>query len=161
MLSEKKGMSKTFIAVICVIVILIAAYLIFSSGSSTGSAVQNTNAGASQQTPQSGMVKLSDSQYANYAYLISTDPLSADAQQAITGFNIQKTSNPDGSTTYNLVAVNPEYQNQTYTIQQGQSLYFIERSLGDDSNGADNFPGDDMALVVDSNGYIVSGPGPA
>lgn len=117
---------------------------------STGSVVSGNS--------NSNETKLSDSPYANYAYLISSDPLSADAQQAISGFNINKQTNSDGTTTINLIALNPEYQNQTYTLQPGQSLYFIERSMGDDGNGTENFLGDDHAIIVDSNGYIIQGP---
>jgi hypothetical protein len=66
--------------------------------------------------------------------------------------------NSDGTTTYNLIALNSEYQNQSYTLQSGQSLYFIERSMGDDGNGSENFLGDDHAVIVDSSGYIIQGP---
>ena len=157
MQKDKRGISK-FIAIIIVVVIVIAlAFFIFGNngtGNATSNTIQNT------QNTETGKTKLSDSQYASYAYLISTETLSSDAQTATTGFNIKKTENSDGSTTYDLIAVNPEYQTQEYTIQPNQQLYFIERSLGDDQNG-EGFLGDDMAIVVDSNGYIVSGPGPA
>lgn len=164
MYSSKKGMSKILGVTIAVVIIIAAALAVFGWGRTTANVVSNpsSNSPASQQnSAQPAMTKLSDSQYANYAYLISTDTLSSDAQMAVTGFNIQKASNSDGSVTYSLVAVNPEYQTQTYTLKSGQSLYFIERNLGDDAGGVENFPGDDMAVVVDANGYIVSGPGSA
>lgn len=163
---SKKGMSTIIWTLIIVVVAAVVAIAVFGPGKASSNTVANTqntqnSQQSSQQTSSNQGTKLSDSQYANAAYLISTDTLSADAQTAITGFNIQKTSNSDGSTTYNLIAINPEYQTQSYTIQPGQSLYFIENNLGDDSTGAENFPGDDMAIVVDANGFIVSGPGPA
>ncbi|HTY44351.1 MAG TPA: hypothetical protein VMC80_03845 [Patescibacteria group bacterium] len=149
---NKKGL-KFFgglLAVLIVLAIVIGGWLILSRGNSSSTA--NAVAGSSNET------KLSDSPYANYAYLISSDTLSPEAQQAITGFQINKAANSDGTTTYNLIASNPEYQNQSYTLQPGQSLYFIERSLGDDNDGTEGFLGDDHAIIVDSNGYIVQGP---
>jgi zona occludens toxin (predicted ATPase) len=104
--------------------------------------------------PAPAAVKFSDSQYAAYAHLISGDTLDAAAQSATSGFNIQKTSNADGTTTIALSSTNPEYQNQTYTLQSGEQLYFIERNPGDD-NGGEGALGDDTAIVVDANGYIV------
>ena len=132
--------------------------VIYSPGKSNANAVNTNSQNQSSQSNQGTL--FADSQYANYAYLISGDTLSSDAQTALTGFDLKKTDNADGSTTYDLVATNPEYQTQEYTIQPGQSLYFLEGSLGDDSGG-EHMLGDDAAIIVDSNGYIVSGPGPA
>jgi len=104
--------------------------------------------------PASSGTKLTDSQYANNAYLISGDSLDATAQAATSGFSIQKTSNPDNTTTISLTSTNPGYTNQTYTLQAGQQLYFIEQNSGDDGTG-DAFIGDDRAIIVDAQGYIV------
>jgi hypothetical protein len=149
---EKKGLKPLGISLIALLIIalIIIGFVIFSNKPPVTS-----NTIASGNTNET---KLSDSPYANYAYLISTTPLSSDAQQAISGFSINEQTNSDGTTTLNLIALNPEYQNQSYTLKSGQSLYFIERSLGDDGNGAENFLGDDHAIIVDSNGYIVQGP---
>lgn len=105
--------------------------------------------------PEAGRTKLSDSRDANNAYLISGDTLDAATQRAISGFSIQKTPNADGTTTISLTSSNPEYQNQSYTLQSGEQLYFIERSLGDDSNNEEGALGDDSAIIVDAQGYIV------
>ena len=117
----------------------------------------NTNnpAPANQNTATQ---KLSDSRYANNAYLISGDALDAAAQQAISGFNIDKTTNADGTTTFRLSSSNPEYQNQSYTLQPGQKLYFIEANLGDDGNNNEGFLGDDKALITDADGNIIQMP---
>ena len=104
-------------------------------------------------------VKLADSRFAPNAYLISGDTLDAAAQQATSGFTIQKTANADGTTTISLSSSNPEYQNQTYTLQPGQKLYFIETALGDDNNNQENNLGDDRALITDADGNIIQMPG--
>lgn len=123
---------------------------------STGAAQTVGAASAGSGTAQK--VKFSDTPYAATAYLISGATLDTAAQQAISGFTMVKTIQADGTTTIDLTSSNPEYQNQTYTLQKGDSLYFIERMLGDDAPGTpgqDLNLGDDMAIVVDSNGYVV------
>ncbi len=157
---EKKGLKPlgiSLIALLAISLIIVGIVLFSSHPNSTGNIIAgSTNSVASgQNTSNTNLVKLADTPYANSAYLISSNTLSPEAQQAISGFNINKQTNSDGTTTINLVAINPEYQNQSYTLQSGQSLYFIETSWGDDGNGSENFLGDDHAVVVDSNGYIV------
>jgi hypothetical protein len=86
--------------------------------------------------------------------LISGATLDAAAVNVTSDFDIKKTVNSDGTTTIVLSSTNPEYSTQTYTLQSGEQLYFIERNLGDDSNIDANL-GDDMAIKVDAQGYIV------
>jgi len=114
-----------------------------------------TTTTTSTTASEAGRTKLSDSPNANNAYLISGDSLNDAAKTATSGFNIQKTSNPDGTTTISLTSSNPEYKDQSYTLQSGEQLYFIERALGDDSGNQEGNLGDDMAIVVDAQGYIV------
>jgi len=90
-----------------------------------------------------------------YAHLISGDQLSADAQEAISGFSWNRTMDADGTVHVTLKALSPNYSDQSYTLQSGQSLYFIERSLGDDTHDNDGTLSDDTAVVVDANGYVV------
>jgi len=151
-------MQKKKAAVLSVVsVVAVAAIAMIIVFSLNGHAVQNPGSqnGANSET------LFSSSQFYQYAYQIFPGVLSPSAREAITGFNLDLKNNPDGSTTINLVATNPEYKNQTYTVQQGQKLYFIERSLRDDSGGEEKFLGDDMAVVVNSAGYIVQGPNSA
>ena len=152
---KKKGAKALgiILGILIVVALIIVGAVIFSHHpSSTGNVVSN---------PGSSGVLFADSPYANFAYLLSSSSLSPEAQQALTGFNVEKHANSDGSITYDLVAINPEYQNQSYTLKPGQSLYFIESSFGDDATGSENFLADDSAIVVDSGGYIVQGPGTA
>ena len=138
--------------------LLLAIILVVAGCSSNTSNTTNNqpNPTTGSPTEPTGAVKLSDSQYAANSYLISGDTLDDAAQQAMSGFSMQKTANADGTTTISLSSTNPEYKNQTYTLQPGQQLYFIERALGDDSNNQEGAIGDDNAVVVDSQGYIIS-----
>lgn len=98
---------------------------------------------------------LSQSPYASYAYLISTDTLTPQAQQALSGFRVDQKTLSNGSVEYTLHAVNPAYQTQIYDVKPGQQLYFIDRLFNDDTQGQDKNARDDAAVIVDENGYIV------
>lgn len=156
-------MKKFAIIFIVILVLGVGAVLLFNSSGSqmypNNSAQQNpaqssanTVAGA---TPGQG-IKLSDEPYADKTYLISSDTLSAQSQKAIAGFQIQKQSASDGGMNIALKAINPEYHDQQYHLRPGDKLYFIEANLGDDSGNKEYSLSDDSAVVVDSNGYIVS-----
>jgi hypothetical protein len=92
------------------------------------------------------------------AYQIFPGPLSDQAKLAMTGFMTKTESQMDGSVVVTMTATNTEYKNQQYTVKPGYSLYFIEKSLGDDSasENTDRFLPDDMAVLVDAQGYVVN-----
>jgi len=120
--------------------------------------------GNSNSTNKSGihastaLQKFSDQSYAANAYLISSEPLGADAQKAISGFQMTKLSMPDGTTQVTLKALEPQYHDQRYSLQTGDQLYFIDKFLADDSQNKETNINDDTAVVVNSQGYVVSGP---
>lgn len=155
-------MNKAYGAVAAIIVLgFIGAFVAAQHGASnanTGAvpAQANVEAATTTSTSNSGAQAFGASQYVQYAYLISTSTYDANTQKALTGFTVSKTTNPDGSLGITLNAQNPEYKTQQYTVQQGQKLYFIERSLGDDQNGQDRMLRDDTAILIDSQGNIVN-----
>ena len=146
MLMKKGAGKKPLIYGLIVAVILIVAGGIIFSGHSP---VKNNNT-------QSGTV-FAGSPYFQYAYLISTPDLNAQTKNALAGFKLGTTQNTDGTVTYTLTTTKSGYFNQTYTVKPGEKLYFIERSLGDDdvTNDSDYALGDDTAIIVDANGYII------
>lgn len=152
---KKRAIALTAVVVVAAVIAIVAISLTLKPHSS-GQAINSQSPSSAQ-----GNALFSQSQYYQFSYLIFPGALSPNAKKAITGFNLDLKNNSDGSTTVNLVAVNPEYKTQEYTVKPGEKLYFIERTLRDDSSGEDMFPSDDMAVVVDSNGYIIQGPGSA
>jgi hypothetical protein len=132
---------------IAVLVIVIMVFYLYNGNSS------NNTVNSANTTGE----KFSDSKYYKNSYLISGETLSTQAQTALSGFSYSKTVNADGSITITLKAFNPEYKDQSYTLKAGQQLYFIENSFGDDSppNGENSLQ-DDHAVLVDSNGNIIS-----
>lgn len=136
--------NTTVIIIIVTIVIVLGVY--FAS---------KMNKGYTSPVGQSSQL-FASSQFAQYAYLISTDTYDANTQKALTGFSVTKNNLPDGSMKIVLNALNPEYKTQTYTVKNGEKLYFIEKSLGDDAGNQEKFLGDDSAILVDASGYIVT-----
>ncbi len=163
-------MDRTLIAVLAI------ALLLAGCAGNQGSGMQNTTTGqpAPQQAPQGGgtaqpaapapapsqtnataRTKLSDTQFWSSAYLISGDTLDDNAKAALAGFGYNRTAMPDGSTNITLTALEPQYQGGSFLVKPGENLYFIETSFGDDSGNGEYNMGDDMAVLVDSDGYVV------
>lgn len=131
-----------------VITVIVAGLTVVSVGLSITGDVADS--GQPQDT-----ISLQDSNFANVSYLISGDTLSPEAKMALTGFSYRRVVLADGSVNITLTAIKPNYLNQSFVIEPGQSLYFIEKSLRDDANDTERFPADDGAVIVDSNGYII------
>lgn len=105
---------------------------------------------------QNGQVKFSTSPYAQFAYLISGNTLSPEAQHALTGYELVKAKQANGDTQITLRSTSAPAPDQIYTLTPGESLYFVDYVLGDDAQPRDYSPNDDKAIVVDQNGYIVA-----
>lgn len=161
-------MNKTLTIVIIAAVIVIAAafgymYLGKSKPSSYSSSNSNPADSVSPTTADSAApaagtsqgTKLADEPYANFAYEVTPGNLSTTTQLALTGFDVSQQSLTNGDTKITLTATNPEYKTQSFELKPGQKLYFIEKNLGDDKDGQDKFLGDDTAVVVDQDGYVV------
>ncbi len=116
----------------------------------------NTQASGGTQTGGSmPRVRLQDTPYINYAYLISDNATSPQEEAALAGFQVQKQTLADGSLQVTLKALRQEYHDQTYVVQPGERLYFIETSFGDDRGSQEYNLGDDTGVLVDANGYII------
>jgi len=100
-------------------------------------------------------VKLSDTKYWPYSYLISTDTIGSKTQAALAGFKLERTVLADGTQNITLKALQPEYKDQSYTVLPGQKLYFIETSFGDDHANIEGSLSDDVAVLVDADGYVI------
>jgi hypothetical protein len=103
----------------------------------------------------SGRMKLSETRYWKYAYLISNDALDDQAKAALSGFTRKREMLPDGSVKITLKALSPRYRDQTYILKKNEKLYFIETAWGDDPQFQEYNLGDDRGVKVDANGYIL------
>lgn len=137
---------------------LLAALVLAGCGNSNSTGAPGPGTRQDPARPQSALQKLADQPYAASAYLISADTLSADAQKAISGFEMTKKAMPDGTTEVTLKALEPQYHDQEYTLKAGEQLYFIDKFMADDNQGKETNPNDDTAVIVDSQGNVVQGP---
>ncbi len=162
--------TRQIIGVVAVLAILGGGYLLTkNAGASTGqtsSISLDSTSGQPTSTPLSSPLvsttttnqqqKFSSSANSQYAYQIFPGTLSTQARQALSGFSMQTQTDADGATVVTLTAQESQYQSQQYTVKPGETLYFIEKSLGDDpSESKDTNLGDDSSVLVDSNGYII------
>jgi hypothetical protein len=88
------------------------------------------------------------------AYQIFPGPESAQAKTVTTGFNISvKVSGNNVIVSVSVAGSSSSPQRSTF--QKGDSVYFVETSLGDDSGSSDYSAGDDGIIVTNSQGKIV------
>ncbi len=132
----------TTVSIIAAVALLVVGYFVFVGMS--GKTV-STTPGA----------KLSDQPYAKFAYLVSGDTLSPEAQTALAGFTVQKQPASDGGTDITLKSTQAGGQDLQYHLQKGQQLYFVETSMGDDQGNQEYGMYDDKGVITDANGYIV------
>lgn len=146
-------MNKNIAWIIVILVVILGAW--FLLGRTTNA--PTTTTGQPNQTSQNTNTPqlFANSQFAQNAYLISTDNYDAPTKQALSGFRVTKKTLANGSMEITLNATNPEYHTQVYTVKPGEKLYFIERMLGDDTGTEDLNIRDDTAVLVDASGYIV------
>lgn len=131
-------------------------YVQTSGETPTSTTATQTSTAANSSNASSTGVLFSTSKYAAHAYLISTtSAYNAATQTALDGFQVNRQTLPDGSLQIQLVAQKNGYVTQTYTVEPGESLYFIEDFSGDDSVNEDANPSDDHAILVSADGYIL------
>ncbi|NNN18442.1 MAG: hypothetical protein HKL84_01170 [Acidimicrobiaceae bacterium] len=122
-----------------------------TSGSTSVSSLQIST--TSTTAPKLGPL-LSSTQYASVSYRIYPGPESSQAKTATAGFNISVKLS--GSNEIVSVSVpGSSSAPQTSTFPKGDSVYFVETSLGDDSGTSDYNAGDDGIIVTNSQGRIV------
>lgn len=151
--------STTITVIIVILVVIIGVWIIAASGKQASSSDLSSNSNPTiannNTTPPPQL--FSDSPLSQNAYLISgSTTYDANTKTALSGFKVTKKTLADGSTEITLNSTNPEYQTQIYTVKQGEKLYFIEGISGDDNGTSDRNIGDDTAVLVDANGYIVN-----
>ncbi|MDE1850583.1 MAG: hypothetical protein KGH54_02190 [Candidatus Micrarchaeota archaeon] len=136
---------------LAIAVIGLAAFFILggTQGTKSGAYVNSTGGSASN----SSAILFASTQYAPFAYLISSATLSAQAQAALSGFTLSRSSSQNGTDTITLTYLG-DGSKQAIVLRPKYSLYFIETSFGDDGFGSESSLGDDGIVLVDPNGYV-------
>jgi len=99
-------------------------------------------------------VRFDDWKYKQYSFQVYPGEVSSDAQKALAGFDLSVQDQGDGKVLLTLKALSSRYQDATFTVDQGNTAYFVETSMRDDPNDVENNLGDDGVVVVDPQGYI-------
>jgi hypothetical protein len=133
-------------------VVLIGALSLGSQGShSVSSSASSTIA---QQGGSTGTL-FSSEPYYGYSYLISPGNLSRQSKLALDGYSMAVNPNVNGSQNVTLSVLGTSISG-TLTMSQGEKLYIVETSFGDDAPSYDSSLGDDGFVLVDANGYVVN-----
>ncbi|MFB6075139.1 MAG: hypothetical protein ABEJ89_09010 [Haloarculaceae archaeon] len=124
-----------------------------SGGANAGTATPQS--GSPRQTQTQQRVKLQNTRYAPYAYLISSKNLSSGAERALDGFRRNRTRINATTVRITLDPYDANYQRYSVLVRNDQKLYFIETSLGDDAPQRETGLRDDAPVKVDNYGYII------
>ncbi len=120
----------------------------------TGGPATSQQSTTSTSAPQNLGPLLSSTQYAPYAFQVYPGPVSQQARVAMAGFSVSVHSS-GASETVSISAAGSTGTAQQSSYPAGDRVYFVETSLGDDSNAADYNGGDDGIIVTSSDGRIV------
>ncbi len=149
---KNKTISITF-AILAIFLVCLSGYLLMRWAYGVNAPSPNLKS----SSMQTNRVRITDSPDWPFAHLISVVNLDRGAQQALSGFQLQRNTMPDGSLNITLKALSSEYVDQDYVVVPGESLYFIDRSSGDDAApDGERSLADDHAVLVDADGYILS-----
>ncbi len=103
-------------------------------------------------------VRFDDWKYRKYSFQVYPGEVSSDAKKALAGFDLSVQDQGDGKVLLTLKALSSRYQNATFTVDKGNTAYFVETSMRDDPNDVgENNLDDDGVVVVDPQGYIHRG----
>lgn len=120
---------------------------------STSTTAAAGNSSTTTTTPKLGPL-LSSTQYASLAYKIYPGTPNSKTKLATTGFSIQVKSSGNHEV-LSVGLAGSSSPPQTSTIQKGDSVYFVETTLGDDSGNSDYSGGDDGVIVTNPQGRII------
>ena len=123
-----------------------------AKGAATGGGTTTTTAPPSSTPAQTLGPPLSSSQYAPYAYQIYPGTPSQQAQAALSGIDFHVTP---GKTSFTISVGATGGSSQSSTFPNGDKVYVVEASFGDDSGSADYSYGDDTILETNAAGRIV------
>jgi hypothetical protein len=156
---------KTVLLIIIGIVVLVGvvSLIMNNQGSATSPApVQTVTTPGTSTTAASSSVPLMQSTtqlFSQYQYFSKAHEifptLAADTVKTMGAFSFTKEDLGGNVYRFTLTNSNEGYQGQSVVVSGDQSVYFIERSSGDDSDTEDSSTQDDFLVAVDAQGYIL------
>ncbi len=160
---------KIIVGVVIAILIVIGAVSLFMNNTGTAVAPALSSAGDQAQTASvqsaatvsnaTPLMQSTGAPFSQYQYLSKAHEifptLAPDAKKALGAFGYTKEDL--GNNTYRFTLTNNAegYKGQSVVVGAGQSVYFVERSSGDDSDSEDSVTTDDFFVAVDAQGNIL------
>jgi hypothetical protein len=93
--------------------------------------------------------------YKQKSYQIYPGDLSSDAKRALAGFEMN-VQDQGSSVLLQLKATSSRYHDASFTVDKGNTAYFVETSTRDDpGDTAEQNLGDDGVIVVNPQGYLI------
>lgn len=151
---------RLIVLAVAVVLVVAAILLIHNNGSPQSSAKPpvstpvQPHASSPQSQSGSNAILFNSTPYAQYAYLISSPTLSQQAQSALAGFKLVRTTLQNGSVEMNI-SLSGSGQGNSVTLAPGYKMYLVEATFGDDGYGFDSSLGDDGFVIVNTTGYVV------
>jgi len=152
-------MSKNIIIIVLLIAVAGLAFLKFKPQMKEEVAENKTGTQESRKMPpappKSGD-KFSDTTVFASAVQVFPGDLTEAARNALTGFDMTTSKNDDGTTQVTFIPKDQDDQKSSYKVAEGQTLYFVEMSKGDDNEDTnkDMFLRDDYGILVDKDGIV-------
>lgn len=159
---------KMIVGGIIVVVVVIGAISLFRNNSGSAVTTAPTPVTQAQTAPApsaalaSSTVPLMQSTgalFSKYAYVSKAHEifptLGADTKAALGAFGYTKEDLGNNVYRFTLTNNAEGYQGQSVVVSGDQSVYFIERSTGDDSKTEDSSVNDDILVAVDAQGNIL------
>jgi hypothetical protein len=140
--------------VIVVIVLLGLAALLFMGPRGHGSSNTITIQGSTTSLARGNSTGplFSSESYYPYSYLIAPGNLSQQSKSALDGYTMTVSQTPAGEN----VTISLSGRSVVTSLVNGEKLYIVETSFGDDAPGFEGSTADDGFVVVDQNGYVVN-----
>lgn len=126
-----------------------------TAGPTTASGPVPAGATATPVPSTAPTVRFDGWKYKQYAFQVFPGPVSTDAKTALAGFDFSIQDQTDGTVLLNLKALSSRYRDASFTVDKKNTAYFVETSMRDDPNDAENNLNDDGLIVVNPDGYIL------
>lgn len=146
-----------YILITLLLIIVIGAGLFIFKGSNKSFAPLAAQTKVGSVSGLNNKVKFSDTADSRSAVKIFPGQISDKDKPALTGYAMQTKDMGNGIIQIILTPNGNSNQALTYQIKSDQSLYFVEKRMGDDqSPSTDTNLEDDYGVIVDNQGFVVS-----
>ncbi len=155
--------TKTIVWIIIVILVIIGGISLYNNTAATAPtapvATITPSAATATTSSAASPMQSTGTPFAQYQYYSKAHEiyptLGADTKKALGAFSYKQEDLGNGEYKFTLTNNTEGYQGSSVTVVAGQSVYFIERSSGDDTAAEDSVTTDDFLVAVDAQGNLL------